>query len=99
MPKCYKCPSCNRKLKRGRDQRYEDIVEHCCDPNKYQYQKPPKRLAFYCRTWGCKKRGKAFFDYHGDEYMLIHWWQRLWWEIKHRLNNNSIWRKLTKKKY
>ena len=73
-----KCPKCKKELVSGKEKRYETLVEHCIDPNRYYHEAPPLREAYYCKTKKCANNDKCiFWNYHGEVYFRYNWWQKL----------------------
>lgn len=75
----YKCPNCKNILYKGKDKRYETLLEHCSDPNKYYYSQPPLRETFVCRTKKCKNnKSYIFWDgIEGGAFVGRSWWQKI----------------------
>ena len=90
------CPKCKQKLILGKSKRYETLVEHCSDPNKYYYEAPPLREAFYCKTKRCTNNDKhIFWNMYGDVHIGRNWWQKLlmkfgYYKFKSKNVDNAI---------
>jgi hypothetical protein len=41
------CPFCKKPLRKGKDEYYQTLVEHCTDPNEEEYTIEPRE------TWKC----------------------------------------------
>jgi hypothetical protein len=64
--KNWKCPLCKAKIIKGKEQVYETLCDHVCDPNNDNL---PKRVTYICSDENCKTRQHdCFWDDSGDLY-------------------------------
>lgn len=58
------CPCCRKPLVSGKQEVFETLGDHVCDPNGI----PPLRTTWVCSTDYCDLQGKMFWDDYGDSY-------------------------------
>lgn len=74
------CPKCNDVLIPGPKRRYETLVEHVSDPNKYYEKQAPLRETLICPN-NCYGHLQYWDYFYGDSYTHIPAWYRVVWKI------------------